>query len=152
MTRKTTFFLSIILGLIGNKALSKNSIVSAGESVKNSNGSLTYTVGQTSYQNYQNGYSIAEGVQQPNVNYVVLNTSELEQDNISVFPNPTIDILNINSKHKFQKYEVFDLSGKILKKSVLHNSTIDLSSFSSGNYIISLISNNKIKTVKILKK
>ena len=62
------------------------------------------------------------------------------EENISFFPNPASDVLNINvGEITIKNLTILDLSGKILM--VVNNintgtNTIDVSSLTSGMYII----------------
>ena len=71
-------------------------------------------------------------------------------DNIRVFPNPTMDYLNIMSPDTYNA-EIFNASGQKLISS--DKNKIDIRFFSNGNYFLKLIdNNNNIKTFTIIKK
>ena len=69
------------------------------------------------------------------------NLNELAS-NITVYPNPTTDFLNVNSKGTKQ---VLDLNGKVLISSDLNN--IDVSSLNSGIYFLE-VEGKKVSFVK----
>ena len=71
-------------------------------------------------------------------------------DNIRVFPNPTMDYINIMSPDTYNA-EIFNATGqKLISTS---NNKIDIQFFSNGNYFLKLIDhNNNIKTFTIIKK
>lgn len=79
-----------------------------------------------------------------------------EKENIKIFPNPvTTGLLNISSPVEIKKYEVFDVSSKlILQKSASGKELkVDLHQLVSGSYIIRLTDrNSEIHTFKIIKK
>jgi hypothetical protein len=58
------------------------------------------------------------------------------------YPNPTADILYIDSKYSeysnYSKYSIFDNSGKLIKNGVLDGSGIDVSKLASGAYVIKI--------------
>ncbi len=81
--------------------------------------------------------------------------------NITVYPNPTEDVFSIeffipNTNQHF--IEVHDMLGRLIKKMKItkpigrHTIPIDLSGISSGNYILSVKSNNYISQKKIMKR
>ncbi|NBU47322.1 MAG: T9SS C-terminal target domain-containing protein [Flavobacteriales bacterium] len=70
-----------------------------------------------------------------------VNLNELAS-NITVYPNPTTDFLNVNSKGMKQ---VLDLNGKVLISSDLNN--IDVSSLNSGIYFLE-VEGKKVSFVK----
>lgn len=81
-------------------------------------------------------------------------------ENLSVFPNPTTDLLNIKADYASianATVELYDISGKkILVDTNLFsntdNATINISHLQHGMYILRLINNDKIQEVKVIKK
>lgn len=82
-------------------------------------------------------------------------TQEVSLKNeVKLFPNPTSNNLTITSIEKINKIEIIDLTGKtILNKNINNSSTtIDVSSLTSGNYILKTVTTNGVKTSKFIKK
>ncbi|SEQ70176.1 fibronectin type III domain-containing protein [Epilithonimonas lactis] len=79
-----------------------------------------------------------------------------ELENIKIFPNPvTMGILNISSPIEIRKYEIFDVSSKlILQKSVSEKDLkLDIGHLVSGSYVVRITDRDaKIHTFKIIKK
>lgn len=71
---------------------------------------------------------------------------------VNVFPNPTKNTLNIQTKNNFELKEIiiFNVLGKKVLNS--NNSTIDISSFSNGLYFAKIITNKGFITKKLIKK
>jgi photosystem II stability/assembly factor-like uncharacterized protein len=69
-----------------------------------------------------------------------------------IYPNPTINILNIETTQN-SEIEISNISGQIIKKIDNYNAnlTIDISDFAEGVYIIKVISSDLILTKKIIK-
>jgi hypothetical protein len=66
----------------------------------------------------------------------VLNTESFEFNSIKIYPNPTTEVLNIDSVTPIQSMELFDISGKqILTTSQL---PIQTSSLSRGVYLLKI--------------
>lgn len=83
-----------------------------------------------------------------------LGTDEFELNNLKVYPNPTVDILNISYTEPISKVEVFNIIGQQVF-SVESNTTdvqIDMARYASGTYLIKVSSDNVFKTVKVIKK
>ncbi|EPR71206.1 Glycosyl hydrolase, family 16 [Winogradskyella psychrotolerans RS-3] len=84
-----------------------------------------------------------------------LSTNEFELENVSVYPNPTNSVWNIQTTNQsISSVQVFDVLGKQVV-SMTPNSTnvsIDASGLIKGIYIAKIISNNGIKTIKLIKK
>jgi hypothetical protein len=71
---------------------------------------------------------------------VLENIEVLQDDNISVFPNPTSGLLNIESYEKINNILVQDICGRILlsKKTDSFNTIIDVSELQKGIYLINV--------------
>lgn len=83
----------------------------------------------------------------------VLGVSELEKDNIKIYPNPTTDFIyvKLNSKSKIEDAEIYDLSGKLVLKTKLDSEKLDLRHLLQGVYMI-VFKNSDLKPIKIIKK
>ncbi len=90
---------------------------------------------------------------------VIVNVNKTDDINntISVFPNPTNDLLSVSAKEKAIKtLSVIDVNGKILLEKVYFGSrnteTINIASLKSGYYILSIrLSDNSVVSKKIIK-
>ena len=73
------------------------------------------------------------------------------EDDFTLYPNPTSDILNINIQNQnIEKIILYDISGKKLK--VFDKSSIDLMEFKTGLYIIKIhTETRKVLTSKVIK-
>ena len=77
--------------------------------------------------------------------------SENKLSNLSVFPNPTNNIINIELENYNGEInlEFYDLSGKLLKSTISKN--LDIEEYSSGIYLLKVAYDNKFQKVKIIK-
>ena len=146
------------LGLTGLQA--QESVNATGGDASGSGGSVSYSVGQITYQTHTgiNG-SVAEGVQQP---YEISVVSAIEQTigiNLSVaaYPNPTTDKL-ILSVDEFDlsnlSYQLYDINGKVLhiKRITSNQTSIKMGDLMPATYFVKVTQNNKeVKTFKIIK-
>ena len=86
-----------------------------------------------------------------------LSTEISSLNQISVFPNPTINSIEIRSDYNLENaiISVFDLNGRrvLNYKNTDGSNLVDLTSLSTGEYILRVISSEgKIYSTKILKK
>lgn len=116
------------------------------------------TFGRVSYlQNDTLAGTINTHISPRSVFYVNNNTSALSEEilaeQFTAYPNPTTGKLVIQSKNsKDFDYTLFNLSGKILRKSGSGvQSSFDLSNLKSGIYILKIQVKNAIITKKIIK-
>ncbi len=88
----------------------------------------------------------------------VLNITDLQMEQqISVYPNPTFDHLNVklDESNQLESFELFDLNGRVFYPKIIVKTNesikIDVSDFSTGLYFLKLnFTNNKSSTQKIL--
>lgn len=147
----------IFLFFFSTISFSQNAIVSAGNTINNS-GSISFSVGQLVATQIVNSNAIfAPGVQHP---FETL-TLSLE-DNISfakafAYPNPTKGFFNLKIDNALDfpyQLKLYDLQGRITKQTTItkNNTTVDLTSHSSGIYLLQLSKIGKqIYSFKILK-
>lgn len=84
-----------------------------------------------------------------------LSTNDYADENEAIlFPNPTNGIVNVSTKEVIDQVIVLDLLGRELQN-VNSNTNlveIDLSNYTSGNYILKVVSKNKVSSFKVIKK
>ena len=82
----------------------------------------------------------------------VLSNSDFELNEISLYPNPTNSVFNLEIPNEVVKQvEIYDLSGKKLLKSNQHQ--IDVSSFATGIYMVQIqTESGKTGVSKLIKK
>lgn len=81
----------------------------------------------------------------------VLENSEPKIFTTIIYPNPSSDILNIQTEEKITKIDIFDLSGKLLITKY-NNEKINISNLPKGNYIINIHTRLGISNSKFIKK
>ncbi|WP_267406242.1 MULTISPECIES: T9SS type A sorting domain-containing protein [unclassified Chryseobacterium] len=87
-----------------------------------------------------------------NITQGALSTIETQKNSVlRIFPNPTTDMVNIETKEKLEKYEIYNSSGR--KVADGKENIINVSSISAGTYVIKIqTKNQKIITEKVIKK
>lgn len=100
--------------------------------------------------NLQNYTLIVSGSNQ------TLSIDKFNNENISIYPNPTNNSINISSQNEpIINFVIYDLQGRKVdsnKMNSIYNFSVDLSNFNSGIYIIELNSENGKYSQKIVKK
>ena len=86
-------------------------------------------------------------------NETLTNNDYIKKDEVSIYPNPTSQIVNVYSKNGIKKVEVFDVLGSLIfssnKKS--DSISIDFSSYSKGIYFVAVFNELGLTTKKIVK-
>uniref|UniRef100_UPI00260F0B52 T9SS type A sorting domain-containing protein n=1 Tax=Flavobacterium sp. TaxID=239 RepID=UPI00260F0B52 len=85
----------------------------------------------------------------------LLNTTEIvSEGSLTVFPNPSTDVFNVNSPSAFTSYTIMDINGRIVKTATMEASTqtqINVVDLAPGAYILNVVSENGTATHKIIK-
>ncbi|NQT76401.1 MAG: T9SS type A sorting domain-containing protein [Bacteroidetes bacterium] len=149
----------LLFGLAGLQA--QEAILASGGDASGSGGSICYSVGQLAYTTHTgtNGYSVAEGVQQP---YEIQTPTGLEeapgiQLECLAYPNPAKDHLTLkidNYDNENLSYQLYDLQGNLLqnKKLTGFETTILIGKLIPASYFLKITDNQKeIKIFKIIK-
>jgi plastocyanin len=75
---------------------------------------------------------------------------ELNDVNSSSYPNPTTGIIYLSEKKNFDRLEIINSIGEIVKSTLNSERTIDASELPKGNYIIKFYNNNDTTFEKII--
>lgn len=95
-----------------------------------------------------NGYEVVtstESCEKPLGNY------DLAFNKTIIYPNPTNNIINFKTNHKIEDAQITSISGQIFNINISKNQA-DLSTLSSGIYILKWKENGVLNTEKIIKK
>ena len=120
--------------------------------------SISYTIGEIVTElgkDTINNIDLTQGFQQAYISIVSIE-DHIPDIDISVFPNPAVNYLNVNISDlsKVKTYALFDMSGKLLKQQeiISNQFEISFSNFSSGNYLLIFKNEQqKLKTIKVQK-
>lgn len=83
----------------------------------------------------------------------ILGTNDVNQTQISVYPNPVENVLHINATDKVDSISIFNILGQQITDVIIadNNRQIDVSGLASGVYMVKVISNSSQETFKIVK-
>ena len=119
---------------------------------------LSFTLGEVAVETFiQSQTILTQGFHQET--YQITQIHELDKAfDVSIFPNPTTDIININCNLANAKGDLYvkDIKGStvyfLLNFSTDQTQCIDFSTFSTGVYFIEIALNSKNKTVYQIQK
>lgn len=80
-----------------------------------------------------------------------MSTADLDRTRISVYPNPVVHYLNIESNKPTDEVSVYNVAGELLNSFKGNIKQINFSSYPKGVYLISVSSGKVIKTMKVVK-
>jgi hypothetical protein len=141
------------------RLLAQEVIATAGSTLSNSNGSISFTIGESVANTLTKGdKTITQGFQQANISVSMVNELKDLFFNISVFPNPASNVLILKiSKDDVTgiQYLLYDILGKLLlqKKLESNETSVPVNQLAKGLYILKVQEGMKeLKTFKIIKK
>jgi uncharacterized repeat protein (TIGR01451 family) len=117
----------------------------------------TPTIGQV----IENRANIYFDFNEPVITNTAINTfvapngvEELSNGTFSIYPNPAENVLYVQSENGNSFYTIYDITGKVnfIHQSTNANSTLDISTLSSGVYFIQCISGEEVSTIKFIKR
>lgn len=137
----------------------QKSVVTTGGEASGSGGTASYSVGQISYRNVLgSSFSDSQGVQH---GYKITELAEKQilpgtDSVITIYPNPTDDLLNIHigTMEKGLSYELLSVAGALLTggKLIEATTTVEMKNYAQGSYLIRITWNEKtLRTFKIIK-
>ena len=155
------FYIALLVAVALTKLEAQEVIPASAGNASGSVGSVNYAIGQVFYTSVKgsNG-SVNQGVQQPYEITVISGIIENSNNrlSISVFPNPSTDILTLKIENidlKDLSYQLFDSKGTLLlsDKIIGNQSNINLFSLTSGIYLLKVFDRRyTIKVFQIIKK
>ncbi len=78
--------------------------------------------------------------------------SDVSRSQISVYPNPASEFLNIRTDDKIKSVRIYDAIGNLVKTENDHLSIISIASLPKGNYMVTIETDKGSETKKIIKK
>lgn len=156
---RVSITLSLLAFTFSTKVQAQETVLSSGGDINSSNGSVSFSVGQTIQKtlNSTDGSAI-QGIQFY-FEDATLKIIDLENNvNVSTYPNPTSSKLNIRlggSEPKNLSFSMHDLNGRLVKTGKLTNqlSEINIQNLEAAAYLLKIYnpSSQIIKTFKIIK-
>ena len=80
--------------------------------------------------------------------------SDISKVQAKVYPNPVVDVLNVEAAGKVKSLSIYDLSGKVVSTHVMNavKSQVNLSKLAPGVYVVNIETENGTQSVKVVKK
>ncbi|HBX50568.1 MAG: hypothetical protein A2275_15740 [Bacteroidetes bacterium RIFOXYA12_FULL_35_11] len=159
---KKTILLPVFICFFGfafSQSIGPDIITSSGNYHDNGTVSISWTLGEGVIETFSDGNTIlTQGFQQPYYDLVLVETID-ENINISCYPNPTTQFINLEWQipgTNEVSVEIIDMTGRILlNKNYKEDNAkkqINLSTFPQADYFIRLAKEGKtVKTYKITK-
>jgi hypothetical protein len=135
------------------QSLERQVVSSSGATFNEGAYTLDFTFGEMMTTTFEQGNELCQGFQQAWAVLTAIGSIPTEMD-IKLYPNPTIDILNIEVSAKTD-LQILDLNGRVVMS--LHlaagNETIDVAELPAGTYFIRCmdVENRRESTFKLVK-
>jgi len=78
-------------------------------------------------------------------------TAGIKKLELSIYPNPTTEILNVKTLEKVLEVSIFDVTGKQINAKII-NGQINVSPLLKGNYILKVVTDKAVYQEKFIKK
>jgi hypothetical protein len=155
---RTIIIIIILIAAFCPRLFAQEVIATAGSTLSNSNGSISYTIGEGVANTLTNGeLTLTQGFQQANITVSMISELKDLDFSITAFPNPTADVLTLKlTKDDVTelKYLLFDVNGKLIiqKYLVINETTILVGHLAKGFYLLKVQDGlRELKTFKIIK-
>lgn len=140
------------------QSLSPEVITSSGTSFDNGSSILDWTLGEPLTTTFSGSNEmLTQGFHQPNL-VVTSVDNELATYSVTLSPNPTVDLLQLDIQNKLNEVlfiDLYTIEGKLIKSQQINSTThlqIDMGTYTTGPYQLSIKNNSgKIKTFRIVK-
>jgi hypothetical protein len=156
MKHYLTVFLSSISFVMYGQTKTQQMIGSAGNSVSNGTAQLSWSVGEPITKTGSNGgIELAQGFHPRTLS--ITSMDELGSSSISIYPNPTSDLLlvDLNEKNISKgSYTLTDIHGRVIQQEKIETAKFQVSfrELPAAAYLIQISIEDKIRTYKIIKK
>ncbi|MCR4812788.1 MAG: T9SS type A sorting domain-containing protein [Bacteroidales bacterium] len=160
--RNIVFFILLLTVSVALRAQAAFGIV--GGEVSGEDGSVSYSLGQiaveTTYARVTNASRVAanlrEGVQQTySVDELAIDAIDARGFDISVFPNPTTDMVIVKSSitNPNMRFELYGVDGRLMQNGLISQpeQNIDMQDCAAGAYILRIAVGKKENNYRIVK-
>ena len=88
------------------------------------------------------------------INVGTLAVSNANKSSVKLYPNPVVDLLNIEAETKVSTVQVFDLTGKVVSSFEMNavKNQVNMSTLTPGFYVVTIQTETGVQSVKIVKK
>ena len=151
--------LIIILSVLAFSSIGQNMTLN-----QNSGSSSSYSIADINKITFQSGDVVVEtqsstdnfsivGVRNLVFGQATTETKDITQvvQELSAYPNPCGDVLNISQNTTDARYFIYDLNGSLIQSDKA-SSTINVSNLKTGIYFFTLVDKTNTQTLKIIKK
>ena len=151
--------LILILSVLAFSSIGQNMTLN-----ENSGSSSSYSIADINKITFQSGDVVVEtqsstdnfsigGVRNLVFGNIITETEDITQtaQELSAYPNPCGDVLNISQNTTDARYFIYDLNGSLIQSDKA-SSTINVSNLKTGIYFFTLVNETSTKTLKIIKK
>ena len=157
LPRGYTAMYCVAFWIIPQVFFAQAAVSASGNHIKSTGGALSFTVGQVVFTSKQGStYQIHEGVQQVYRSRVTPVVELVHLREVSVFPNPTDDLLTIKisaAELETISFQVLDNAGKKITSGIFQAPQTDISlrELPAGTYHILLKTKQELRAFKVIK-
>jgi disulfide oxidoreductase YuzD len=97
------------------QTIDKDVLSSCGSTFESGNVNLSFTIGETMVETYQQGnLALNQGFHQSSFTFTDISSIDNKVVDITLFPNPAVDVVKVRCEEEGYMYRLIDLDGKII--------------------------------------
>ena len=155
--KKIIIIMVFISLFAANKTFTQTVISANGGTATAAGTQVSWTIGEPVVATVSDSKNtLTQGFQQSNLTVSEIKNSNLENVNIKLYPNPTTDLVILETnKITDLDFKIYSTNGKLLKTEKINNTETQIffTEYSSGIYFLTISNTKKqIKTFQIIKK
>lgn len=143
----------LLFGTVSLIGRSQQVVTTSGGYFESSSAQVSWTLGEIMINTLSNdGVQLTQGQQQTRFDFLSI-PKENNPDIISVYPNPVIDQLTINTNGDVYHYIISNTAGQIIQKGVINspNQIISTLQMSAGLYALRIFNESNESIIKLIK-
>jgi hypothetical protein len=154
----STIMAVLLCRIVSAQTIARSIVSSSGGEGSTASTAINWTLGELAIQHYCGStVCLSQGFHQPSLLIIAFDQSDLGNDAIAVFPNPTHEELYLSAGFNPQsqiRYQLFDANGKEVIRSYIHSdlTVIDFRSVAVGPYFLTVtVDGGSLHQFKIMK-
>ena len=96
----------------------------------------------------------AAGIDNFTLQAVTAGVNDVQTSKVQAYPNPVVNQLNLNSDQNIQEVKIFSTTGQLVQNQKLNGkkSSVNLSDLKPGVYVVQVVTEKGVETLKVVKK
>ena len=131
-----------------SQSLDRVVVAASGSELTDGNNRIEFTIGETLTEVVSTAdYSASQGFHQGSINVTSIEEA-VSFGYVNVFPNPTVESVQIDYRHEKGFWQLHSFEGKLIAQGALQRgiTTVDLSRLAQATYVLTLTNQNEVRS------